>query len=71
MLPRFLKICVADSAAAPERFDHGFTLPYEQVSSDTQPDFLRKEGLTPAKAEVAYALPVGLAQPGFQARLAA
>ena len=47
------------------------TLPGEQVSSDTQTDFLRKEGLTPAKAEVAYGLPVGLAQPGFQARLAA
>ena len=71
MLPRFLKICVADSAEAPERSDHTDTLPGEHVSSDTHPDFLRKEGLTPAKAEVAYALPVGLAQPGFQAQLAA
>ena len=71
MLPRFLEICVADSAEAPERFDHTDTLPGEQVSSDTHPDFLRKEGLTPAETEVSYAFPVGLAQPGSQARLAA
>ena len=43
------EVCVADSAAAPERFDHVYMLLREQVLRDTHADFLRKRGLDPSR----------------------
>ena len=61
-----VEFCVVDGDAPPERFDHGFTLPREQVPRDTHPNFLRKDGLTPAETEVKSQSPSVIALTGFR-----
>ena len=65
---QLVEVCVVDGDAPPERFDHVFTLPREQVPRDTRLDFLRKDGLTPAETEVKSQSPSVIALTGFRVR---
>ena len=61
---------MVDGDAPPERFDHVDTMIRALVIFDTKPNFLRKNGLTPAETEAKSQFSSDIALSGFRAQLA-